>query len=58
MNKSLTINYLKKVYSSGEAKPVEVLSKILKRLNDSDQDAVWISTISENELLRLSLIHI
>ena len=52
MNKSFTINYLKKVYSSGEAKPVEVLSKILKRLNDSDQNAVWISTISKSELLR------
>ena len=52
MNKSLTINYLKKVYSSGEAKPVEVLSKILERLNDSDQDAVWISTISKSELFR------
>ena len=52
MKKSLTINYLKKVYSSEKAKPFEVLSKILTRFKDSDQDAVWISTISKDELLR------
>ena len=51
MIEPLTIKYLRKLYSTGEATPSKILTEILNRFKDRDQEAVWISTIPKKTLL-------
>lgn len=50
MRDLLTIGALRRAYLSGEATPSSVLSGLASRFADTDQEAVWISTISPEAL--------
>ncbi len=50
MMDALTIGALRRAYLSGETTPTAVLTKLAERFADADQKAVWISTISQDDL--------
>ena len=50
MMDAITIGALRRAYLSGETTPSEALAGLAKRFGDADQDAVWISVMSQTDL--------
>lgn len=47
----LSIDALKKAYKNGDTTPLEVVNFVLSRLDDADQENVWISTVDRESAL-------